>query len=247
MHVIKMRVASTMPDTFSLKNFEGPIELLLLLVQKEEVDIIEIALHVLTQQLLAKVETSQELNQHADQLAIIARLLSVKSHKLIPQKEEREEEEDETTITLIEQLLEQCEFREIAEALQERERQSHVHFTRMLPPPTKNTLPEQHGLEEITLNQLRQLFEAVYREAAKNIPISIKGQRWEVREKIEIILTLLTQQKECSFAMLFEKNTPREELIVIFLAVLELLKRGNITLIMKENELKFAKNKELEK
>lgn len=235
-----------MPDTFSLKNFDGPIELLFLLVQKDEMQIIDIAMHLLTQQLLINLKGAEELNEHSDQVAIIAHLLALKSRKIAPFQENKEELvslDNETRMTIIEQLLEHCQFREIAEALQEKELQSHIHFTRMLPPPSsEKRLLEVHGLEEVTLNELKKLFESVYKEAKESPFTMIKGHKWEIRDKIELLITLLAQQKELLFAMLFEKTSSREELIVTFLAVLELIKQGKLLVVLEENELKFTRH-----
>lgn len=235
-----------MPYTFSLKNFEGPIDLLFLLVKKDEIEIIDITIHLLTTQLLAYLENNDKFDEQSDQIAVIAHLLALKSRKILPSIEKEEQDlsiEQETKSELIAQLLEQCQFKDIAELLQEKELQSYSHFTRMLPSlATEKTFSSTLGLEDVTLIQLKNLFENVYREAKNSNATTIIGHKWEVKTQMEMLLLLLTQQKELLFGMLFKKTSCKEELIVTFLALLELIKQEKLLVRLKDNEFKFIRN-----
>ena len=230
-----------MPKSFSLRNFEGPIDLLILLVQKDEVDIVEIAVHLLTKQLLDSFTEEKALDSKADQLALVSYLLARKGRALLPSSEELGKEdilESEERMALLSHILHHCQFRDLAKALEEKELESQAHFTRTA--PLSLPIERGSGLEEVTLAQLKTLFEKVYREAAPEEESKLFGHKWEVSDKLVELRALFAEQKELYFATIFTKSSCKEELIVTFLALLELIKQEKVRAIIEDDELKFT-------
>jgi len=207
--------------------------------------IVEVAISMLTNQLLATFSAEASLDGHADQVAILAKLLALKSRKLTPRLDEEAENElldSETRIEAIEQLLEHCQFREIAERLHKQEREASNHFVRM-PLPTQQKHPPLSGLEEVSRQELQALFETVYKKAKPQQQLQTSEEKWTIKDKIEALLTDLGRQKTLYFDRLFQTTSCREELIVTFLALLELIKQEKITITLEGHEPKFTQSR----
>lgn len=213
----------------SLDAFEGPLDLLLHLVKHDEVDLYDISLERLTGQYLAFLDQARELDipVAGEFIVMAATLMYLKSRELLPkpiQPPEEAPEEDDPRWDLIRQLLEYKKFKEIAGQLSEAEA---LRFRRYSPPfllPSWTPAEGAAGLD-LQLADLAAAFERVLsRAAARSTPGQISDERWTVAEKIETLRQRLPAGQKTPFHALFQRGAPREELIVTFLAILELMK-----------------------
>lgn len=217
----------------SLDNFEGPLELLLYLIQKEEVDIFEVPLKEITAQFADAVPEMERLDEGAETLSIASLLLVLKSRKLLPTENNSPPVEEEGRLALIEQLLAHHRFRQTAETLSRKEEQARAHFLRLPPPLPKKT---REGLEEVTLSELAVIFSDLLRRIPKP-PSNLNPEEWQVAHFIDWLNLQIQERSQIPFNELFSENKCREELIVLFLALLELMKMQTLHIIKQDNTL----------
>jgi segregation and condensation protein A len=224
-----------------LQAFEGPLDLLLHLIEKAEVDIHDIPIAEITDQYLAYVEAMQELQLDvaSEFLVMAATLLAIKSKMLLPRPPEIdltfedawEEEEEDPRTALMERLLEYKKFKQLAEELKQREEgRSHV-YTR---PPENLTvyLPDEdpNPVEGISLYDLLDAFtQALARVEAEEPKATVRRDEITVKERIgEIQEELLRANGRLYFSTLLSRYRRRSEIIITFLAVLEMMKSGSV-------------------
>jgi segregation and condensation protein A len=219
------------PDVFEIRLpvFEGPLDLLLHLLEKEELEITSVSLLQVTDQYLSYLHSLDEINMDAlaDFIAVGAKLLLLKSRALLPREPGAPEESEEEDVgeELARLLVEYRRFREAASQLREREDQGLHSYPRLAPPPE---VPLSLGLDRLTLRKLTRIF----REALRRLPAeeagTINRQEVSVQEKVEEILTSLARWGHLSFRRLVSACRTRLEVIVSFLAVLELIKSNRL-------------------
>jgi len=215
------------PYEVRLAIFEGPLDLLLHLIEREELDITKVSLAQVTDQYLEYISLLEQLNAEilADFLVVAAKLLLIKSETLLPQppRAPGEEEEEDIGEELARQLIEYKKFKEAAIELREREEMGLRTYVRVAPPPK---LERPLDLEDVSLTDL---VEAVRRALDLRPPApSVSGVvtpfTITVAEKMAFIEGKLKRQRRVSFNRLLTQATSRLEIIVTFLAVLELIK-----------------------
>jgi len=211
-----------------LEVFEGPLDLLLQLIEKRELDITRISLAQVTDQYLEYIALlhEREATALADFLVIAAKLLLIKSQMLLPQPPPVEEEED-VGDALVRQLIEYKKFKEAAQKLRQREEMGLRAYVRVAPPPR---LERTLDLEGLTLDNL---LEAVRRALAASPPAPpvsnmVAPITITIADKISQIEAALRRHGRISFNRLLARAVSRMEIIVAFLAVLELIKRRRI-------------------
>ncbi len=217
------------PFSVALDVFEGPLDLLLSLVQAAKLEITEVALVEVTGQYLARLRSGEQLDHRdlADFVAIGARLIELKSRALLPAAPRDPPEEPEPDPdSLVELLRRYQQFKQAAALLREREEEALRAFPRLAPPPDVPPLP---GLSQVTLDRLAAI---VGRALAKAAPPADPGRypraRFTVREKMAEIAGLLRLGGPIDFARLVERCRSRDEIIATFFAVLELTKAQQI-------------------
>jgi segregation and condensation protein A len=212
-------------DSLLLKTpqFQGPLELLCTLVQKEEIPICELEIHSLVLQIK---ELLSCLEQAAESIGFAGHLLLLKSRYLLPQDPLAVAEEPEgLNRTLMENLIEYCQFKEAARALANREEQARESYTRYKYP--QGEIKKPLGIDHLSLSDLASIFEQILQKAAKG-RTTIEKEEWQVADKIEWIQKQLETAKQTPFETLFPLTCSKLELIVIFLALLEMMKLGVI-------------------
>lgn len=211
--------------------FEGPLELLLALVEREEVDIFKVSLSNVTDAYLAEIAAREvpDAREMAEFLWMAARLLLLKSIRLLPGETPTEEEtellgwEDEVR----QRLEEYRAYKEIAGELLERAQQETFAF----PPPARPV--EAGGQEEpLDVDLLVVAFNAVLARIPPR-PVVVHGRTWTLQEKLDLIANRLTQGPIELIELILESQD-RLEAVVTFVAVLELLRRGRIAVRQKE-------------
>ncbi len=214
-------------NTFSLDIFEGPLAFLLHLIQKSEINIHDIPIAEITKQYHEKIHEwlTLSVDEGAEFISTATLLILMKSRHLLPKHETLEEVEDDPdpNFEIIHQLLEYCRFKEAAKNLSEQESKQHAFFRRGV-----HSLPEaqkQLGIEHISINDLAALFEKIlHKFESQNKKIT--EEEWRVSDKIHLLRKALKEKEKISFNFLFSADRLKPELIVNFLALLELMKIG---------------------
>lgn len=210
------------PLTIKIPQFEGTLEFLCTLVQKEEIPISELDIHSL---IIQVKELFSCLTLKAESMGLAGHLLLLKSRILLPQEKESFENKSEgLNLSLMENLVEYCRFKEAARVLAEREEQSYETYTRYKKFP-QGEVKKPLGIDHLSLSDLALILEQILHKAAKN-HVLIDKEEWQVADKMEWIRKRL--EKMTPFEILFPLTCSKLELIVIFLALLELMKLGEI-------------------
>jgi segregation and condensation protein A len=213
----------------ALPIFEGPLDLLLHLVEREELDITNLALVQVADQYMAFIASQEHINLDvlADFIYIGARLLLLKSRALLPRPAATEEalsEYEDPTDDLARQLREYKLFKEAAGQLREIEQAGLHSYPRVAPPPE---MEPPLGLDGVTLDLLRELVEQALTRVPDEEPQPIiRPHRITVREKVAQIRDQIIENGRLSFRELMLECQTRMEIIVSFMAVLELIKSG---------------------
>lgn len=209
--------------------YEGPLDLLLNLIEHAELDITAVSLAMVTDQYLAYLNGLEEIN--ADEisafLVIAAKLLQIKSEALLPRPPAREPGEEDLGRSLVDQLKLYKRFKEIGGWLHERLDANLRTYLRIAPPPK---VEAKLDLSNITLEKLVQVAnEAFAKESAKK-PLGevIAAPRITIREKIDMIAKVMKEVEHSTFRTLVTQGASRLEIVVTFLAMLELIKRYRI-------------------
>lgn len=215
---------------FRVPEFECPLDLLLQLIEHRELDITRVSLATVADQYLDLIATpgTIELSALADYLIIAAKLILIKSRLLLPRPEGPTPEGGEDSgEALARQLREYQMFKRAAGFLHERERQGLRAYPRFAPPPRPQ--PTKWHLEGVSADDLVQALQQVLRtrpslpQGTLQIPLTVS-----IGQKIQTIIELTARRARVRFSRLLEEAKTRVDVIVTFLAVLELIKRGQI-------------------
>ncbi len=216
--------------TFRLEGFEGPLDLLLHLIQKNELDIFNIPIALITGQYLEYLQLMKVLNLDiaGEYLLMASTLLHIKSRMLLPKSSEGEEEtEEDPRAELMRRLLEYQRYKEAALELEKRPLLDRDVFIRLMPAGPEEE-PEEEKVEVNLLELIeafRKMLERVKPEGVHEVvlePISVE-------DKIEEILALLEREnRSVAFHRLFPEQVSRRVVVVTLLAILELVKMKRI-------------------
>ncbi|MBE0696979.1 MAG: segregation/condensation protein A [Anaerolineaceae bacterium] len=210
--------------------YEGPLDLLLQLIERAELNITTLALAQVTDQYLAHLRQMQEQNaaEVSGFLVIAARLLQIKSAALLPKLaiEQVVEEEEDPGEALARQLITYKRFKELASVLVQRDADNLRTYLRVAPPPIK--VEPKLDLSGVTLQDLLQAARDIF-FSKPNLPALsrvVSIPRVTIREKIRAILDSLHELGKIPFGYFIRQNGDRLEIVVTFLAMLELIKRS---------------------
>ncbi|EHH9622913.1 segregation/condensation protein A [Listeria monocytogenes] len=220
---------------FKVDAFEGPLDLLLHLIGQLEVDIYDIPMAEITDQYMEFVHTMQEmeLDVASEYLVMAATLLAIKSKMLLPKQEleidyDTLEEEEDPRDALVEKLMEYKRFKEAAKELKEKEAERSFYFSK--PPMDLAEYDDSTKVAEldVSLNDMLSAFNKMLRRKKLNKPLHtrITTQEISIDQRMDSVLEKLNLQvnHRLRFDELFEEQT-KEQLVVTFLALLELMKR----------------------
>lgn len=230
--------------------FEGPLDLLLYLIQKEEVDIYDIPIAKITDQYLEYLELMKllDLGIAGEFLVMAATLMHIKSKMLLPPEpvEGEEAAEEDPRAELVKRLLEYKKFKEAASELSHMESQHKHFFARVGPGIDIEDLPKEETFFEASLFDLITAFTKVLKEIPKEIFYKVVKDEFTVSEKIHDVLHMVIDQKKVLFTDLFRAAKTKFEIITIFLALLELIKIKEVMIIQAEpfGEIEITKNVE---
>lgn len=227
-----------------LEAFEGPLDLLLHLIDKNKVNIYDIPIVEITEQYMEyiKMMETKDLDIMSEFLVMAATLINIKSKMLLPKDETKEEEEDDPRKELVERLLEYKMYKYISFELKDKEMDAAkiIYKSSSIPTEVSNYKEEIDTaglLTGLTLAKLHAIFQSVIKKQVDKIdPIRSKFGRIE-KEEVNIHETIRTIQKYgllhkiFSFRRLLEKQTGKMEVIVTFLGILELIKIGQVEIV----------------
>jgi segregation and condensation protein A len=215
-----------MSYAIKLDIFEGPLDLLLYLIKKNEVDIYNIPIAVITEQYLGHIEIMQSMNLDlaGEYLVLAATLLNIKSKMLLPpeEKEEGEEEQPDPRAELVRQLLEYQTFKEAAYNLGQRTLLERDVFKRG-PVPEVKTDPEEE-LIEVDLFKLVEAFREIVAGLKDGDLLEIDTEKMSLSDRINEIMERLSVEKSMHFRDLLADVRDRRMIVYTLLAVLELMK-----------------------
>src|SRR5213594_3812452 len=220
-----------------LEVFEGPLDLLLYLIKRDEIDIYDISIERITRQYLEYLQAFKELkiDVAGEFVVMAANLIYLKSRSLLPldqQPPEEDAEEDDPRWDLIRQLIEYKKFKEAAAQLHDRALEQERIFTR--DGSASSLLQGPLRLEEVGIFQLINAFQTVIKrvEARQDVQ-EIFGERFSVSEKIDTILQRVAVGVPIRFSDLFGAAVSRVEVVVTFLALLELIRLKQVRAVQK--------------
>jgi segregation and condensation protein A len=212
--------------TIAIPVYEGPLDLLLQLIERAELDITKVSLALVTDQYLEYIHQLTDLSADdvSDFIVIAAKLLQIKSEALLPRPPEREPGEEDPGDALAKQLIAYKRFRAIAILLQQREEAGLRTYLRVAPPPKLESSLDMAGLTvDDLINAAQDILNNI--DLAGSLQNVVPPTRITIREKITLITGLLRQRKSVSFRSLLNGRNSRLEVVVTFLALLELIKR----------------------
>ena len=216
--------------------FEGPLDLLLHLVKKNEVELSDIPVATITDQYLAYLGLLQQLDLDVagEYLVMAATLLHLKSRLLLPGEETSEEEEGEDPrAELARQLLEYQRFKEAAEMLNRRDLLDRDVFARA--PLPDETDPEQDVVYDVSLGDLLDALQDVLKRAAPEVVHEVILEQVSLREQLCFVLDMLRERTAVVFTDLFPSGVRRLQILVTFLAVLELVRTRMVQIHQEEH------------
>jgi segregation and condensation protein A len=210
--------------------FEGPLDLLLHLIEERKLDITKVSLAIVTDQYVAHISRLEKLeaDRLADFLTIAAKLLLIKSRVLLPQPSPEEEEEQDIGDQLVRQLIEYRKFKTVAQELRAREEEGLRAYTRLLPLPE---LERSLHLEGVTLDDLVETLRQAMlaQELTSSVDEVVTPLHISLPDKVAQLERLLIEHRQFSFHRILATTASRMEMIVTFLALLQLIKRRKVT------------------
>ena len=214
-----------------LSIFRGPMDLLLYLVRKHEVEIVDLPVSTITEQFVEHLDVLQQLDVDAvgDFLAMASTLVEIKSRMVLPRADEVEDEIDDPRQELVLRLLEYKKIRDAASILEERSRDWQMRYPRQatdLPPRQRDLAEEQ--IREVELWDLVSAFGRVMRESQQAQPANIVYDETPILTYMEQIRKRMIAEGSISFSSLFVAGMHKSSLIGIFLAVLELVRHHHV-------------------
>ena len=223
----------------TIDNFDGPLDLLLHLIKEQDIDIYDIKIEDITKQYLDYIRHMKELNLEiaSEYLVMASELIEMKSKMLLPKKKEKEDDdyEEDPRELLIERLLAYKRYKEVTSEFKDLELTRKMVFTRE-PDNLNRYVKEDENSEELGVADLIDAFNNLLKRKELDRPIATKITKKElsVADKVNKIKNILRNKKRINFEDIFEVST-KEEVIISFLSVLEMVKKDEILLTQDGN------------
>lgn len=223
------------PDALEvfLETFEGPLDLLLYLIRRQNLDILDINVAKITDQYMKYVDVMKAVRFElaAEYLLMAALLAEIKSRTLLPRQEELEDEEDDPRAQLILKLQEYERYKEAAESIDELPRVHRDVFTTSAElPELDNEVPEP----DVELKELLVVFAEVMHRADMFKTHQVMREKLSTRERMILVMDRLQSEKFVPFIQLFTVEEGRLGVVVTFLALMELIKESLVEIVQNE-------------
>lgn len=221
-----------------LHNFEGPLDLLLFLIRREEIDIYDIPIATITSQYMEYVELMRELDLEiaGEFIFMAATLIQIKVRMLLPRTEEEGEEvEEDPRAELVRQLLEYKRYKEVAESMSDLETQQRRQFPRQFFDWTKKykktvDVTDEEFMRDVTLFDLLSAFKDVLENMPKITSHQIGVVGVTIEEQIEFLIQTVAEKERIGFRELMKELKERVAVIVTFMAILECIRTHRISI-----------------
>ena len=225
-----------------LKNFEGPLDLLLFFIKRDELDIYDIPISYITEQFLEYIRLMEELDlEVASEFILMASMLmSIKAKMMLPKEEDDEGELDETDprYELVQRLLEYKRYKEMAGKMSDIEEEAHKqHYRGNTDVDEVNKQATGEALKDVTMFDLMAAFKKVLTEARRQEAVHhVEKIQVTVEQQTEYVLERLHRSGRTSFTEMCLELNSLTKIVVTFLAVLEMLKEKQINLFVNEED-----------
>jgi segregation and condensation protein A len=222
-----------------LPNFEGPLDLLLHLIRKHELDILDLPIAFITDKYLEYLGLMEGLNLDiaSEYLVMAATLAHIKSKMLLPRPPEDQDDDDadepDPRAELIRRLLEYQKYKTVASDLGERAISGRDVFGRGAPPPTSDGPPP---LKEVSVFKLLDALKKIADRVNASVALEVDAERMTIQDRIGGLVDLLRERRRCRFDDLFEGVSTSYELVVTFLALLEMAKMRLASIYQTDHE-----------
>lgn len=222
-----------------LPNFEGPLDLLLHLIRKHELDILDLPIAFITDKYLEYLGLLQGLNLDiaSEYLVMAATLAHIKSKMLLPRPPEDQDDEEldelDPRAELIRRLLEYQKYKTVATDLGERAIAGRDVFSRGAPPPSADGPPP---LKEVSVFKLLDALKKIAERVNADIALEVDAERMTIQDRIGALVDTLRERRRCRFDELFEGVTTSYDLVVTFLALLEMAKMRLASIYQTDHE-----------
>ena len=216
-----------------LEAFEGPLDLLLYLIRRQNIDILDIPIAEITKQYVQYIEVMKELQLElaGEYLLMAAMLAEIKSRMLLPRPEVEEEEEDDPRAELVRRLQEYERYKKAAEDIGDLPRLERDVFVASADAPERKVVTK---LPDVTLKELLLAFHDVLKRAEMFSNLHMQREPLSVRQRMSEILTRVKAGSFTGFAELFDPEEGRMGVAVTFIALLELLRESVIEVVQSD-------------
>lgn len=238
----RMEVAMAIP--VKLEVFEGPLDLLLHLIDKNKVDIYDIPIVEITEQYLDYIKQmeTEDMNVMSEFLVMAATLLDIKCRMLLPKEVNEEGEEEDPRAELVQKLLEYKMYKYMSFELKDKQVDAQKAFYRVQALPKeieeyRQPIDYEELIGDMTLNKLHEIFKSIVKKQTDKIdPVrstfgKIEKDEIDMDAKALFVEAYIREHRTCSFRKLLEKQHSKMEVIVTFLVILELMKIGKINIV----------------
>jgi segregation and condensation protein A len=221
-----------------LENFAGPLDLLLFFIRRDEIDIMDIPISHITEEYLSFIEAVQKLNVSfaGDFILMAATLMRIKAKMLLPSITEEEENFEDPRTVLVQRLLEYQQYKEAASNLSDMGNLQSKKFQYSFPSKDKALEVEdpQFYLEDVTIFEVVNIFNKLLDRIPSPLQYDVEKEEIKIKEKLALILSCFVGKNQILFSELFPTFSSRQDLVVTFIAVLELIRDGHIMVQQKK-------------
>ena len=235
----------------TIDNFDGPLDLLLHLIKKSDIDIYKISIEEITRQYLLYINKMQELDLDiaSEYLIMASELIEMKSAMLLPKPVVEEDEyEEDPREKLIERLIEYKKYKEMTNEFRNLEEERKKAYSKSVSDLAEFKVEEELDLGDLNIDDLIKAFNnlLVRKELDKPLNTKITKREYSVKKRSQEIKNILKEKKQVEFEELFEELT-KEYIVVTFLSILDLAKKQNLQIKQDDNFSKiYLKLKESE-
>ncbi len=217
-----------------LEAFEGPLDLLLYLIRRQNIDILEINVAVITEQYMSYIDLmdAMQFELAAEYLLMASVLAEIKSRMLLPRSDDQVEEEDDPRANLIRRLQEYEQFKRAAENLNDLPRMERDNWIGSAEPPK---FQQSHPRPDVDMRELLLVFGEVLKRANMQQSHRIQREALSTRERMSLVLDLLEKKEFIPFVDLFSIEEGKAGVVVTFLALMELMRDSLIEIVQTEN------------
>ncbi len=227
-----MNASPSSPFRIDLEMYRGPLDLLLYLVRKHEVDVTDIPIAIITDQYLEYITILEKVDVNAvsDFIEMASTLIEIKSRLVLPRADEVEDELDDPREELVARLLEYKKFKDAASILDERSRQWQQRYVRQADDlPQRRVDPSEQPIHEVELWDLVSAMTRLMRDHDAVQPSSIVYDETPIQVYMQRIHHKLVDEGQAAFSEMFEAGMHKSAMIGVFLAILELVRHRHVS------------------